>query len=172
MSGSARPTVPRELALLNGVSPAKYSKNPCCRCYRNHHPSQTLAKAAATEAAPPGAPDTATLRRGQKGRTTKNGIGHKYAPCLSRRTSNKSTQEVALTLIPCAGQRGSGWELRARAQWHQRSFPKESCSRRTLSPLLVGCSAPMCPCDDVSKARFLLFIIAQYNVCPDFKISI
>lgn len=62
---------------------------------------------------PPGAPDTATLRSGQKGRTTKNDI---YAPFLSQRTSNESTKRVALTLIPCAGQRGSDWELRARAQ--------------------------------------------------------
>lgn len=129
VSGSARPTVPRELALLSCVSPAKHPKNPCCRCYRNHHPSQTLAKAAATGAAPPGAPDTATLRSGQKDRTTKNEIGHKYAR-LSQRTSNKSTQEVALTLIPCAGQRGSGWELRVGLSgtsvlFQRRASPRE-----------------------------------------------
>lgn len=86
--GSAHPTVPRELALLSCVSPAKHSENPCCRGNHNHHPSQIPAKAAATGAAPKGS-NTATLRSGQKGRTTKSGIGGKHAPFLSRRTSNK-----------------------------------------------------------------------------------
>lgn len=72
LPGSAHPRMPRELALLNCVSSAKLCKNPCCRHNRNHHPSQTLAKGQFPEGQLPEAPDTATLKSGQKGKTTKS----------------------------------------------------------------------------------------------------